>query len=95
MGERESNFVWDPEKERLNILKHGVDFKTAAGVFKDPGVQIYEDKRHSADEDRFFALGKIHEEVLTVRFTYRDGRIRILGAGFWRGGRKRYESQKE
>ena len=27
---------WDPEKERKNIKKHGIDFKTAATVFDDP-----------------------------------------------------------
>ena len=27
---------WDPEKERKNIRKHGIDFKTAATVFDDP-----------------------------------------------------------
>jgi len=29
--------------------------------------------------------------ILTVRFVYREGKIRIFGAGFWRKGRKYYE----
>jgi len=29
---------------------------------------------------------------LTVRFTYRGSVIRIIGAGYWRKGRKIYES---
>ena len=28
---------------------------------------------------------------MTVRFTWRDGQIRIFGAGYWRKGRKIYE----
>jgi hypothetical protein len=28
-----------------------------------------------------------------VRFTWRDGVIRIFGAGFWRKGRRIYEQQ--
>jgi hypothetical protein len=28
---------------------------------------------------------------VTVRFTYREGVIRIYGAGYWRKGRKIYE----
>jgi hypothetical protein len=32
--------------------------------------------------------------LLTIRFTYRDGKIRIFGAGEWRKGRKRYEEEK-
>jgi hypothetical protein len=30
---------------------------------------------------------------MTVRFTYRKGRIRIFGAGYWRKGKKIYEQQ--
>jgi hypothetical protein len=28
--------------------------------------------------------------IATVRFTWRDNRIRIFGAGFWREGRRIY-----
>lgn len=28
---------------------------------------------------------------MTVRFTYREGRIRIFGAGYWRKGKSVYE----
>jgi hypothetical protein len=31
--------------------------------------------------------------VLTVRFTWRDGTIRIIGAGYWRKGKAIYEQQ--
>jgi len=31
--------------------------------------------------------------VLTVRFTYRDGIIRIIGAGYWRKGKTVYEQE--
>jgi len=33
--------------------------------------------------------------VLTVRFTYRNNRIRIIGAGFWRKGKDIYEKQNK
>lgn len=33
-----------------------------------------------------------HRKIATVRFTPRKGRIRIIGAGFWRAGRKLYEA---
>ena len=29
-------FEWHPQKEQLNIEKHGVDFTEAATVFGDP-----------------------------------------------------------
>jgi len=33
--------------------------------------------------------------VVTVRFTYREGVIRIIGAGLWRKGRGIYERENQ
>ena len=49
------------------------------------------DLAHGGPEERFYCFGKIAEGILTVRYTMRKGRIRIIGAGFWRKGRKAYE----
>ena len=84
------SFVWDAEKEHLNMAKHGVDFETAAQVFLDPQRKAYADAKHSAKEQRYFCLGKIGHKVLTVRFLIRDGEIRIIGAGYWRKGERHY-----
>lgn len=88
---RNGSFIWDPAKEALNLYKHGVDFITAAKAFKDPKRKIYTDSRHSAKEERFFCIGKVEAGILTVRFTYRGGKIRIIGAGYWRKGTQYYE----
>lgn len=95
MGARESSFVWDLEKERLNILKHGVSFGEAERAFGDPQRKIDMDRGHSGEEPRFFCYGHAGRGILTVRFTYRDGKIRIIGAGYWRKGRELYEEEKE
>lgn len=88
------SFVWDADKEIENIKKHKVDFVTASKVFFDKKRVIFKDEKHSKDEARLFCIGKIANKVLTVRFTYRNELIRILGAGYWRKGRKYYETQK-
>jgi hypothetical protein len=31
--------------------------------------------------------------MMTVRFTYGDGRIGVFGAGYWRKGKRIYEQQ--
>ena len=51
------------------------------------------DLSHSSTEERYYCVGldKEGRGILTVRFTYRQGRIRIIGAGYWRRGRKLYE----
>ena len=86
-----TGFIWDGRKERENRKKHGVDFSTAAKAFKDPKRGIYTDERHSEDELRFFCIGEVEGRILTVRFTYRAGNIRIIGAGYWRKGVKYYK----
>ncbi|MBW2108807.1 MAG: BrnT family toxin [Deltaproteobacteria bacterium] len=49
----------------------------------------------SADEKRYYCLGKVSDGILTVRFTYRTHRIRIIGAGYWRKGKKIYERENK
>jgi len=87
------NFIWDPNRELANIQKHGLDFCTAALVFKDPKRKIYIDSRHSQNEERLFCIGRVGNRILTVRFTYREGKIRIFGAGCWRKGKIYYEKK--
>lgn len=91
--ENHNSFIWDFDKELVNIDKHGVDFVTAARAFKDPKRKIYIDSKHSKKEERFFCIGKVDDEVLTVRFTYRADKIRIIGAGYWRKGERYYEKK--
>jgi uncharacterized protein len=50
--------------------------------------------KHSYSEKRYYCFGKVGgDEVLTVRFTYRKNVIRIIGAGYWRKGKKVYEEK--
>ena len=87
------DFEWDPRKELANVKKHGIDFVTAALVFRDPHRKIYIDSKHSIKEERYFCIGKVKDRTLTVRFVYRSGKIRIIGAGEWRKGREYYEEK--
>jgi uncharacterized DUF497 family protein len=87
------NFDWDPVKDRINRSKHGVAFEQAQRAFFDPRRVIAEDLDHSGSESRFFCFGSVDGGVMTVRFTYRDGVIRIFGAGYWRKGKRIYEQQ--
>jgi len=88
-----THFEWDEHKDKTNQEKHGVSFALAQSAFLDQNRIILEDLNHSADEQRFYCLGKISDGILTVRFTYRSNTIRILGAGYWRKGKKIYEKE--
>jgi len=89
----ESDFEWDKNKNLENNQKHGVSFYDAQYALFDESRVIAKDLDHSQDEQRYYCFGMNRERtgVLTVRFTYCSGRIRIFGAGYWRKGRKIYE----
>lgn len=89
----EPSFEWDPDKDRANRAKHGVSFSIAQLAFLDPRRVIAEDLDHSTEERRYFCFGETGGGIMTVRFTWRDGRIRIFGAGYWRKGKNVYEQQ--
>lgn len=85
------SFVWDSQRELDNVQKHDVDFATAAKAFADPNRKIFTDSKHSQAESRLFCIGKVGDQILTVRFVYRNDKIRIFGAGYWRKGVRYYE----
>jgi len=87
------SFEWDEAKDKANRAKHGVSFALAQAAFFDPSRVIAEDLEHGGGESRYFCFGKVANGVMTVRFTYREGRIRIFGAGYWRKGKRIYERQ--
>lgn len=76
-------------------LEHGVSFEEAQRAFLDPRRLIVPDLSHSKSEQRFFCFGEVDGGVMTVRFTWREGRLRIIGAGYWRKGRKVYEEEND
>jgi uncharacterized protein len=92
---KRSNFEWDNAKDLINQEKHGVSFALAQLAFLDHRRIILEDLEHSKDERRFYCLGMVTDGILTVRFTYRKGNIRIIGAGYWRKGKKIYEKENK
>ena len=59
-------FEYDPEKNRKNILKHGISFRSAARVFFDyDRIELY-DETHSGEEDRYDTIGAVSAGNSTV-----------------------------
>lgn len=78
-------FEWDPNKEAINIKKHGVSFEQAAYVFADQFSLSMFDDEHSNQEDRWVILGKSNNEmILLVIHTFRNSdneeTVRIISA---------------
>jgi hypothetical protein len=80
---KDIEFIWDENKNRINIKKHGIDFSEAVTVFYDTGAIVFDDPDHSETEERFLILGLSQSERLCiVSHCYRgdDDIIRIISA---------------
>lgn len=75
-------FEWDDEKDKINKEKHGIDFSTAALVFRDENRLEFYDEAHSEDEDRFITIGQINGVAIVVMVVYteRKNAIRLISA---------------
>jgi uncharacterized DUF497 family protein len=88
-------FEWDPAKTKMNLRKHGVAFREAATVLRDPlSITIF-DPDHSDEEDRFITFGfSAAGRLLIVAHTERGERIRIISARrLTRAEREAYEQE--
>ena len=88
-------FEWDPAKAKMNLRKHGITFREAATVLRDPlGITIF-DPDHSDREDRFITFGfSTAGRLLMVAHTERGERIRIISARrLTRAEREAYEEE--
>ena len=77
------NFVWDEDKNRINIKSHKISFEEAKTVFFDPNAKVIHDPDHSIEEERFIILGLSKTlNVLVVCHCYREKEevIRIFSA---------------
>ena len=81
-------------KNLENVNKHSISFEEARLAFCDTNRIIEKDVKHSTSEEvRYFLYGDTGKGVVTVRFIIREGNIRIIGAGYWRQGRSKYENR--
>ena len=68
--------------KKINIFKHGIDFTTAARVFKDDNrLELY-DEEHSDAEDRYVTIGIVDgvAYLVMVVYTEREEVIRLISA---------------
>ena len=75
-------FEWNPKKAESNFKKHNVEFSEAETIFGDPLAKIFDDDKHSTDENREIIVGHSTENrLLIVSFTERENdTIRIISA---------------
>lgn len=68
-------FEFDPDKSRLNRLKHGIDFNQVQELWEGPYVEF---AAKSDYENRYALIGPVRNKFYTCIFTFREGKIRII-----------------
>ena len=74
-----TGFDWDKANVEKNWKKHRVNpFECEEAFFNEP-FYVYEDKKHSEKETRFYALGQtLAGRLLFIVFTVRSRLIRVI-----------------
>jgi len=70
-------FTWTPEKNRINVRRHGIAFQDAARIFDGPTVERVDD-RFNYGETRIYAIGLVNGIEITVIYTDRENEERHL-----------------
>ena len=78
----DEKFEWDDAKATENRRDHRVSFQQATFAFDDAFAIERIDEREAYGEERSILLGVTSGQVLTVVYTERGERIRIISA--WR-----------
>jgi uncharacterized DUF497 family protein len=75
-------FEWDPEKNRINLRKHGVRFEDAIRVFDTTELVLdLFDEQHSDFEERFISIGPITGGLVLVVWTEMvEDVVRVISA---------------
>lgn len=71
-----TNFEYDENKSRSNLVKHGIDFVEAQKLWNDPN--LLEIPARTQDEPRFLVIAKIDNKHWSGVITYREQNIRII-----------------
>jgi len=82
----EAQFEWDEAKNARNREKHNIDFMDAILVFAQAHALRRSDR---GGEERLVATGMADGLLISVIYTVRDGRFRIISARRARENEKR------
>lgn len=76
-----SGFEWDKGNSIKNWIRHRVTRGECEQVFFNEPLLVFDDTRHSKEEQRWFLLGKTDaDRHLFVVFTIRENLIRVISA---------------
>ncbi|MBA2278731.1 MAG: BrnT family toxin [Chloroflexia bacterium] len=80
-------FEWDESKRLSNLDKHGIDFIGAMDLFD--GRPEWTSRSAYGFEERYVTTGLIEDRFVTVVWTRRSDKIRLISARRARDGEER------
>ena len=72
--------VWDSDKAKANLIKHGVDFADAAVALEDPNALTISDRDHGEYRYRSLAQSPSSNILLIIHAEEDESSIRIISA---------------
>jgi uncharacterized DUF497 family protein len=75
-------YSWDREKNRRNLIRHGIAFEDAKRIFDGPTVEKVDD-RFDYGEIRVYAVGLVNGLEVTVVYTDENEDERRIISAWW------------
>jgi uncharacterized protein len=85
-------FEWHEDKRLANIARHGIDFEDAIAVWEGPVIEVPSFQAHHG-EARVLATGLCAGRLITVVFTWRGSKRRIISARVARNDERQHYQQ--
>lgn len=70
-------FEWDEGKNKINLNKHKIDFKSAEQIWDDPSRKVFRGKTINGEE-RYKIIGLVATKCYAGIFTIRQEKIRLI-----------------
>ena len=85
--------VFDPEKDKVNVAKHGVSLSCAETMFVDDALIEIDDRRNYG-EPRWILYGEIDGRLHVLAFTVRQGATRAISLRKANDRERKYVAQQ-
>ena len=73
-------FVWDLDKAKSNVVKHGIQFEDAVATFFDPLFKVIDASRNYERRDAVIGFDGLARLLLVVHLETDNDQIRIISA---------------
>lgn len=74
------SFIWNTQKARTNLRKHGVSFENACESFFDPFLRVVDVSREEEERDAVIGMETQGRLLFVIHIQAEDDRIRLISA---------------